>query len=214
MTTLPCSENPEKTESEKEKKGLDKSKDSAVNQICVKELSELKILFRFNCGQCCKNCSKITVSKMFSKTCRKCNFTCELVVLRCNESILFGGYICSGCNERFLAKFPMKQLEKISPSCVNCNIPTKVYQILLNKSKISVRNIVVYKCKVCKASRNKAFYSKSKILKKKNSKSDSIPTCCDNKLMKYSKLIRIFSFIKLDTNGNSPSYYEKNKNKV
>ena len=176
----------------------------------AKSPSDLRILFRFNCGFCYNNYSKITVPKYFSKKCSQCQGKCDLVVLRCSSSILYGGYICSGCSARFLAVFKLSKLEQFTPFCNKCKCYTKVYQILLNKSKISVKNINLYHCNGCGKVKRKAYYSLNKIIKKNDNKLDYEPFCC-GKQTSYWKLEREFQFIKLDEEGNSPSYYESLK---
>ena len=183
----------------------DKSKD-----IKPRSPADLRILFRFNCGFCYNNYSKITVPKYFHKKCSQCQGKCDLVVLRCSSTILYGGYICSGCTARFLAVFKLSKLEQFTPYCSNCKCYTKVYQILLNKSKISVKNINLYHCNLCGKIKRKAYYSLNKIIKKKDHKIDYEPHCCGKKCY-YWKLEREFQYIKLDEEGNSPSYYESLK---
>lgn len=175
----------------------------------LKRANDLRILFRFNCGYCFKNYSTITVPKYFQKTCFGCKCKCDLVVLRCTEKVLYGGYICSGCNAKFLAVFKLNTIEAFTPYCEDCKCYTKVYHILLNKSKISVRNINVYQCLNCGYLKKMAYYSVNNLIKKNQSMS-LLPKCCGAEMV-YSKLERIFTHIKLDDEGNSPSYYESQK---
>lgn len=175
----------------------------------LKRASDLRILFRFNCGFCFKNYSTITVPKYFQKSCFSCRSRCDLVVLRCTEKVLYGGYICSGCSAKFLAVFKLNNIEVFTPYCDDCSCYTKVYHILLNKSKISVRNINVYRCSNCGYLKKMAYYSVNNLIKK-DQLMNLIPYCC-GKVMEYNKLDRVFTHIKLDDEGNSPSYYESQK---
>lgn len=187
-----------------------------------KQIEDLRILLRFNCRGCSYNYSKITNPSIFNKKCKDCNGTCCLVVLRCNVDTLYGGYICLGCNCRFLTGFDFLDLESVTPLCSFCNLYTKVYQILLNKSKICIKNIKMYTCSICNSIHYDAYYNRGKAIVNdtiisKNIKSkysynqiDKAPYCCKIK-MDYWKLKREFTFIQLDNNGNSPSYYNNLK---
>lgn len=172
----------------------------------IKKAKDLRILFRFNCGKCHSNYSKITIAKHFKKACRICSNDCHLVVLRCTSKVLYGGYSCDGCNDKFLSVFDFNLIYDFIPYCNECKVYTRVYHILLNKSKISVKNLIVYECVDCGFICNKAYYSVNKLLKKR-----TIPPNCCGRSMKYMKYEREFNFIKLDVNGNSPSYYESLK---
>lgn len=179
-----------------------------TSNVTEKQIDQLRILLRFNCGSCNYNYSKITSPKYFDKKCKDCKSNCYLVVLRCNDDTLLGGYTCKSCNARFLAPFNFRSLEKFTPYCKNCDLYTKVYQILLNKSKISVRNIKLFFCKRCDKIASKAYFSKGRLIKSNYKKHTyETPMCCNSNMI-YWKLRREFKFIKLDDQGNSPSYYE------
>lgn len=212
---LKTKENPEETSksnqensqttSIKEQKKTE-AKEDCINKSLIKKAKDLRILFRFNCGKCHSNYSKITIAKQFKKVCRICSCDCHLVVLRCTSKVLYGGYSCDGCNDKFLSVFDFNLIYEFIPYCNECKVYTRVYHILLNKSKISVKNLIVYECVDCGFICNKAYYSVNKLLKKRTSP----PNCC-GRSMKYTKYEREFTFIKLDVNGNSPSYYESLK---
>lgn len=179
-----------------------------------KTLDNLRILLRFNCGSCNYNFSKITSPYAFSKLCKHCNSISYLVVMRCNKSKLYGGYICIRCSKRFISYFLFETLNYFTPFCKKCSLYTKIYQVLINKSKICIKNIKEFKCDNCKVIRYIPLYNKERVnvLRSINSHGFYIdnPICC-NKKMIFNKIKREFKFIELDNNGNSPNYYMSSK---
>lgn len=172
------------------------------NQDKLNERAKLRLLVRFNCGKCQKKYSKILIPTMFFKSCERCNqANSELVVLRCNDNQLFGGYLCTHCEYRFLSKVEFNDFKTITPFCFDCNKVVKVYQILLNRSKISVRNEKVFICLKCHNKETQSFYQPYGWKKASNMK----PICC-NIPMEYSHLNRSLKHYLLDEQGRSEMY--------
>lgn len=175
------------------------------------EKTKLRLLIRFNCGKCQNKYSKILIPSMFLKPCEKCRSDdCELVVLRCNDNVLYGGYLCNSCDHRFLNQIEFNEFKTITPYCFDCNKVVKVYQILLNRSKISVRNEKVFICIKCFKKETQSYYQPYGW--KKPSKMR--PICC-NVPMEYSHLNRSLKYHLLDEQGRSEMYtnnWDKRKN--
>ncbi len=163
--------------------------------------NKLRMLLRFNCGRCQRKYSRIFIPTAFSKCCEKCNNPTDLVVLRSDETNLYGGYLCKNCENRFLTVLQMTSFKKFTPLCNNCNMYCKMYQALLNKSKISIRNIKVYVCNICKLECTKSFYQPY------GNFDSSVPVCCGNKCS-YAQIRREFTFHKLNEEGRSENFVE------
>lgn len=163
--------------------------------------NKLRMLLRFNCGRCQRKYSKIFIPTAFSKCCEKCNNPTDLVVLRSDKTNLYGGYLCKNCENRFLTVLPMTSFKSFTPLCNNCNMYCKMYQALLNKSKISIRNIKVYVCNICQLEHTKSFYQPY------GNFDSSVPVCCDNKCS-YIEIRREFTFHKLNEEGRSENFAE------
>lgn len=163
--------------------------------------NKLRMLLRFNCGRCQRKYSKIFIPTTFSKCCEKCNNPTDLVVLRSDKTNLYGGYLCKNCENRFLTVLPMSSFKSLTPLCNNCNMFTKMYQALLNKSKISIRNIKVYVCNSCQLEHTKSFYQPY------GNFDSTIPICCESKCS-YLEIRREFTFHKLNEEGRSENFAE------
>ena len=163
-----------------------------------RERSKLKMLLRFNCGKCQKKLSKIFLPESFCEPCSKCKFPADIVVLRCTNDTLYGGFLCCACESRFLVKIDMEKFKQDTPFCFDCNRHSKLYQALLNKSKISVKNIKIFICLKCKGQKTKSFYQPYGILDYENYK----PHCCEERMVFY-KIEREFTHYKLDDFGRS-----------
>lgn len=154
------------------------------------------LLLRFHCGLCHFNTSKLIKPELFTKTCQDCFAKCCLVVIRCTESLLLGGYICTSCDNKFLSRFPFGLLSKVTPVCYYCGIKVKLYQALLNRSKVSVKNIKEFACLSCGGRRDFPYFRIS-------GKGDRM-ICC-GAYMKYMKLRREFRYIRLEGNKDPTS---------
>lgn len=175
-------------------------------QKCLpKETSKegkLRMLMRFTCGKCQRRYSKIQIPDEFSKQCEKCYSLSNLVVLRCDSTNLFGGYLCLKCEHRFLQKISITEFKKVTPFCFYCDKNTTIYQVLLNRSKLSIKNQKIYQCEKCKKKANISYYQPYGI----NNKNHLIPICCENRRMAYTQLERSFVYHSLDAKGRSSQY--------
>lgn len=183
--------------SKKDKKSSDEEKESI-------ERSQLRLLLRFNCGTCQRKYSKIFLPYNLSCICNKCKYPSDLVVLRCDTLNLYGGYLCSSCENRFVEKIEMKKFHDITPFCNGCEKYTKMYQALLNKSKISIKNTKVFTCLECNLTHTQSFYLPKGNLGVGN------PKCCNNPTV-FTEYSREFIYHKLDDEGRSINYSNNTK---
>lgn len=176
-------------------------KDIIKKSINTDIKSQIRILLRFNCGKCQNKFSKIITPSIFARKCTKCKNPSDLVVLRCNDHYLIGGFDCSSCDNQFLDKLGIFEFNSVTPFCFECKKLTKLYQALLNRSKISIRNERVYYCLTCGKFKSISFYQPLKSL--------SNTTCCNN-VMEFICFNRRFTYYNLDENGRSKAYCDNN----
>lgn len=170
---------------------------SNIDKEHDKKRSQLRLLLRFNCGKCQKRYSQIIIPSILARECEKCKYPSDLVVLRCDDTNLIGGFLCCNCEHRFLDKLNMGEFNPVTPFCFECNKYSKMYQALINRSKISIRNEKLYYCLTCGNSKSISFYQPGK--------TKPAMICCEN-LMEYNTLNRVFKYYQLDEDGRSETY--------